>query len=52
MWPVEGSAKGLFRFKQFSVPKAYEAHEVSGSVDVIIASTIFTNMALVSMMGT
>ena len=41
MWPVEGSTKGLLWFKQFSLPKAYEAHEVSGSVDVLIASTLY-----------
>ena len=53
MWPVEGSTEGLLRLKQFSLPKADEAHEVSGSdVDMMIASTNFTNMPFVSIMGT
>ena len=41
---VEGSAEGLLGFEQFPVPKAYEADEVSGSVHIIIAPTILTNI--------
>ena len=46
MGSVEGFAEGLLRFKQFPVPKAYEADEVSGNVHMIIAPTILTNMAM------
>ena len=52
MGSVEGSTEGLLRFEQFPVSKAYEAHEVSGSVDMIIASTIFTNWQKCQCWGT
>ena len=48
MGSVKGSAKGLLGFKQFSVPKTYEADEVSGSVHMKIVPIILTNMAVVA----
>ena len=49
MGSVEGSAKGFLGLKQFPVPKAYKADEVSGSVHMIITPTILTNMTVVTM---